>query len=188
MKALETPRLHLRPVTPDDAGELHQAVYSDPEVCRFFCGQTRTLEEVRERMVYRSFQARDSALGFLAITRKSDAALIGLVALQFYLASWIRWEDAPDEPTARVEVELSYALGRPFWRQGYAVEACRAVIDYAWTDLRLARIAYSVDGENAASLALMRALGFRLGANRHPAHRSDVVAVLRNPALRNVPH
>ena len=183
MKALETTRLHLRPLTVDDTAAVYQAVYSDPEVCRFFCGRTRTLEDVRERMVYRSFQARDSALGFLAITRKSDAALIGLVALQFYLASWIRWEDAPDEPTARVEVELSYALGRPFWRQGYAAEACRALIDYARTDLRLPRIAYSVDGENVGSIAVMRSLGFRLSANQHPEHRSDVVGVLRNPIL-----
>jgi len=122
------------------------------------------------------------------VVRKADAALIGLVALQFYLASWIRWEDAPAEPTARVEIELSYALGRDFWRQGYATEACRAVIDYAFSELRLPQIAYSVDGENAASIAVMRSLGFRLSANQHPEHANDVVGVLRNPARDAAPH
>ncbi len=63
VKILDTDRLHLRPLTVDDTAALHQGVYADPAVCRFFCGQTRTLEEVRERMVYRSFQLRDSSLG-----------------------------------------------------------------------------------------------------------------------------
>ncbi|MBA3469252.1 MAG: GNAT family N-acetyltransferase [Herpetosiphonaceae bacterium] len=183
MKTLDTDRLHLRPVTLNDAAALHQVVYSDQEVCRFFCGQTRSLDEVRERMVYRSFQLRDSPLGFLAIVRKVDTALIGLVALQFYIARWVRWEEAPDEPTARIEVELSYALGRDFWRHSYAAEACRAVIDYAFSDLRLPRIANSVAGANTASIALMRSLGFRLSMNQHPDHQTAIVGVLHNPVL-----
>lgn len=185
MKELYTSRLHLRPFSTNDAADFHRVIYSDPDVCHFFCGSTKTLDEVRERIAYRIFQLSAGDLGALAVVRSSDNALMGLVALQLYVASWIRWEDAPNELTNRVEVELSYALGRPFWRQGYAAEACRAVIDYAFTELGLARLAYAVDRQNAPSIALMRHLGFCLGTNLHPNVDSNgadsVVGVLVNP-------
>lgn len=181
MKELITSRLHLRPFAPDDAIDLHRVVYADPDVCHFFCGSTKTLDEVRERIAYRIFQLSDSDLGFLAVVRRRDAALLGVVALQPYVASWITWQDAPDELTNRLEVELSYALGREYWRQGYAAEACAAVIDYAFSELRLPRIAYAVDGRNTPSIALMRHLGFHLGSNLHADDAGGVVGVLRNP-------
>lgn len=140
---------------------------------------------MRERVAYRIFQLSESDLGFLAVVRSSDAAFLGLVALQFFVASWIVWEDAPNELTNRIEVELSYALGRDYWRQGYAAEACRAVVDYAFTDLRLPRLAYAVDGQNTPSVALMRHLGFRLGKNLHSDGAGEVVGVLTNPLLQS---
>ena len=88
VKELTTARLHLRPFAVGDADELYRVVYSDPDVCHFFCGSTKTLDDVRERLAYRVFQLTDSDLGFLAVVRTSDAVLLGLVALQFYVASW----------------------------------------------------------------------------------------------------
>src|SRR5689334_10718457 len=67
LKTLETERLLLRPYTLDDVIPLHSTIYSDPEVCHFFCGSTRTLEQIRERVVYRIFQIADGELGFLAV-------------------------------------------------------------------------------------------------------------------------
>ena len=184
MKSLETERLLLRPFTIDDAEDLHRVVYSDPEVCHFFCGKTRPLEAVRERVAYRAFEAADSDWGFLGVVRKSDQALMGLIALQCCVTSYIRWEDAPEEPTNRVEIELSYALGRDYWRQGYATEAGRAMLAYAFNDLKLPRIAYAVDGKNEPSIALMRTLGFTLSKNHHPNYPDSVVGVLVNPLVR----
>ncbi len=178
MKTLETERLLLRPFTPEDEA-IHQAVFSDPEVCHFYCRDTKTIEEVREWLVYRQRQAAQEDMGFLAVVRRDDQALLGLVALQPYVNSWIVFEDSSASPHHSLEVELSYAFGRTYQRQGYAAEACRALIDYAFRELKLPRIAYGVDGDNVASWRLMKHLGFRLGKDPHP-DGNGVTGVLEN--------
>jgi ribosomal-protein-alanine N-acetyltransferase len=93
---------------------------------------------------------------------------------------WIVWEHDPAARHRRVEVELSYALGRPYWGNGYATEAGRALVAYAFGTLGLARIAYGVDGANTRSVGVMRRLGFRLERNLHADGAGDVVGVLDN--------
>jgi RimJ/RimL family protein N-acetyltransferase len=179
MRSFETPRLRLRRFTRDDEA-VHDVVYSDPEVCRFYCGRTRTLDEVREWLVYRSWQGSDEDLGFWAVIGKEHEGLLGLVALQAYVPHWIVWEDDPDARTNALEVELSYAFGRRFWGHGYATEAGRELIQFAFATLRIPRIAYGVDRANVRSVELMRRLGFELGRNLHPGGGNDVVGVLVN--------
>jgi RimJ/RimL family protein N-acetyltransferase len=179
MRSFETPRLRLRRFTCDDEA-IHEVVYSDLEVCRYYCRSTRTLDEVREWLVYRSWQGRDEDLGFWAVIRKEDERLLGLVALQPYIPRWIVWEDDPDARTNALEVELSYAFGRCFWGRGYATEAGRELIHYAFAILRIPRIAYGVDRANVRSVELMRRLGFALGRNLHPEGENDVIGVLVN--------
>jgi [ribosomal protein S5]-alanine N-acetyltransferase len=177
---LATQRLVLRPFTRGDEA-IHQLVWADPEVAGPFSGGgTMTLEQVREWLVHRFLQAAEDDLGFWAVVRAADDALLGLVALQPYVPWWIVWEHDPAARHRRVEVELSYALGRPYWGNGYATEAGRALVAYAFETLGLARIAYGVDGANTRSVGVMRRLGFRLERNLHPDGAGDVVGVLDN--------
>lgn len=176
---LATDRLLLRPFTRQDEA-IHRLVYADPVVAGRFCGTTRTLEEVREWLIHRAWQAAEDDLGFWAVVGRGDASLLGLVALQPYVPWWIVWEHDPTARHHRLEVELSYALGRSYWGQGYATEAGRALIGYAFERLRLPRIAYGVDRGNLRSVNLMRRLGFRLERNLHPDGAGGVVGILDN--------
>ena len=176
---LVTERLVLRPFTREDEA-VHELVFADPEVAGFFCRTTRTLEQVRDWLVHRAMQAGEDDLGFWAVVRRADDALLGLVALQPYVPLWIVWEQDPAARHRQVEVELSYALGRRHWGNGYATEAGRALVAYAFERLRLPRIAYGVDGTNARSVGVMRRLGFRLERNLHPDGAGAVVGVLDN--------
>jgi [ribosomal protein S5]-alanine N-acetyltransferase len=176
---LVTERLELRPFGGDDEA-IHGLVFADPLVAIPFAGVTRTLEEVRAWLAHRALQAAEDDLGFWAVVRGSDDALLGLVALQPYVPWWIVWEHDPAARHRRVEVELSYALGRRYWGNGYATEAGRALVSYAFERLRLARIAYGVDGANERSVGVMRRLGFRLERNLHPDGAGAVVGVLDN--------
>lgn len=167
MKTLETKRLTLRPFTDDDI-DIHRQVFSDPEVCKFYCGRTRTEDETREWLIHRRWQAKSAdELGFLAVVRKDDGQLLGLVALQLFVGLWLRLEDEPG-PYNPLIVELSYALGREFHGQGYATEACEALVDHAFRTLRLPRLVNGVDAENLPSVKLCERLGFRPVANLHP--------------------
>jgi RimJ/RimL family protein N-acetyltransferase len=138
MRTLETDRLTLRPFRTDDE-EIHRLVFADPEVAGEWAGGTRSLADTRAWLIHRAHQARHPEdLGLLAVVRRGDGALLGLVALQLCVAHWLRWRDAP--AFHPLEVEFSLAFGRDHRGRGYEEEAGAAAIAYAFGDMRLARL------------------------------------------------
>ena len=61
-------------------------------------------------------------------------------------------------------------LGREYWGRGYAVEAARALIGFAFSDLGVRRIQAETLSENRPALSLARRLGMRIEA-RHSRGR-----------------
>ena len=57
--------------------------------------------------------------------------------------------------------ELGYWLGVPFWGQGYATEAVRAVIDYAFTELDLEFLSAGARVTNPPSRRVLEKCGFQ---------------------------
>jgi hypothetical protein len=108
----------------------------------------QTLEQVRARIAsYMGAWASDD-LGRHAVIVKAGQAFIGQVHLNGYVNSYARWNDEKDPPFNPLEVELAFAFGRRFWGQGYAFEACQAVIRYAFDDLQLRRLVGGAALEN----------------------------------------
>jgi RimJ/RimL family protein N-acetyltransferase len=68
----------------------------------------------------------------------------------------------------RPEVGLFYQLLPNRRGHGYATEAARALVDYAFTELRLARLVATTTHENEASIGVMRRLGMRIERNPAP--------------------
>lgn len=179
MKTLETARLILRAFTGNDIA-IHDVIFSDPEVCRFYCGKTRTREETQEWLIHRKWQARDDEdLGFLAVVRKADDQILGLVALQLCVSSYFRFEEEPNTPFNPLTIELSYAIGRAYQQQGYATEACQALIEYGFKEMRLPRLTNGVSEVNIPTNRLCQKLGFRQVKNVHPT-APGLVWILEN--------
>lgn len=168
MKVMETERLLIRHFEAGDLQAIYDAVYSDPEVCRFYCGSTRTLEQVEPWLQFRSYQSQEGEWGLMAAVLRETDELIGLVGLQAYAGFWLRLEGEPEIPYNPLEVELTYAFGRGYWGRGYATEACRAMIGYAFRDLRLRRLVTGCDEENVHAFQLQKRLGMRHVRNLHP--------------------
>ena len=57
--------------------------------------------------------------------------------------------------------EIGYWLGVPFWGQGYATEAARAVIDHAFDDLGYDAVAGGARVSNPASRRVLEKCGFQ---------------------------
>jgi RimJ/RimL family protein N-acetyltransferase len=74
-----------------------------------------------------------------------------------------------------IEAELTYALGRAYWHQGYATEMGRRIIAYGFETLGIGRIIQGVRAANLNSVSLMRRLGFRIEKGLDPG---QVVGVL----------
>lgn len=62
--------------------------------------------------------------------------------------------------TGQGRAEIGYALASDCWGHGYAQEALRLVLDYAFFTLGLRRIEADTDPRNAPSLRLLEKLGF----------------------------
>ncbi len=57
--------------------------------------------------------------------------------------------------------ELAYWVGKPFWGKGYATEAARFVLRFAFTEISLNRVAAHHFVENPASGKVMKKLGMK---------------------------
>jgi ribosomal-protein-alanine N-acetyltransferase len=142
---LETERLRLRPVVADDLDHF-AALYRDPDVMRFI--GTRgplTREQTRERLDFMLDHWRQHGFGMWSLWRKADGAFVGRCGMRYL-------EESP-------EVELGYTLARPFWGQGFATEASRAVVRYAFDVLKLDRLVAVADPANTASVNVMKKIG-----------------------------
>jgi [ribosomal protein S5]-alanine N-acetyltransferase len=83
----------------------------------------------------------------------------------------------------RPEVGLYYHVRRDLRRRGYATEAARAMIDFAFGQMRLARIVATTERDNIASQAVMRRLGMRIHENAlGEPDWFQVVGIVVNPA------
>jgi RimJ/RimL family protein N-acetyltransferase len=80
-------------------------------------------------------------------------------------------------PPRRDAPELGYWLGVPFWGQGYATEAARAVIDHAFADLGYEELEAGARVTNPASRRVLEKCGFQwtgVGLTRVRALASSV--------------
>ena len=83
----------------------------------------------------------------LAMDRVSDGAFIGWCSLT-------RWN--PDYRSA----SMGYCLDEAAWGHGYATEAGRALLQWAFDTLDLNRVQAETDTRNAASARVLEKLGF----------------------------
>jgi RimJ/RimL family protein N-acetyltransferase len=154
---ITTPRLQLRPLTIDDMPAL-LGYRGDPEVCRYLPFEAMTPEVLSARLASdlgrRKITSEGEALT-LGAERRSDGRLVGDVVLFFHSEH-------------HAAGEIGYVFHPEVAGQGFAQEACAAVLDLAFEDLRLHRVVANMDGRNAASARLAE----RLGMRREAAHLS----------------
>ncbi len=71
--------------------------------------------------------------------------------------------------------ELGYWIGRPYWGQGFATEAAKAVVAFGFHDLGLHRVQARYMTRNPASGRVMHKLGMRFeGVQRKHVRKWDV--------------
>jgi ribosomal-protein-alanine N-acetyltransferase len=140
-----TERLVLRPIQNDDAEELF-ALWSDPEVMRFIGdGKPRTRAQSEERLRRAVRHWQEHGFGLWALHDRATGSFVGGCGVGYF--------------NGLADVELGYALARPYWGRGLASEAVARVVRYAFDVLELPRLVALVRSENVASLAILRKAG-----------------------------
>jgi [ribosomal protein S5]-alanine N-acetyltransferase len=148
LPTLQTERLTLRAPAWEDLDALHQ-IFSDAEVMRYWSSPPHgDRERTREMLVAIGRGFEDRTVLQWAIERDDDRRVLGTVTLM-------------PAPGGQPRAEFGYILGRAHWGQGYAFEAQRRLIAFAFEDLALHRLEADVHRENAASVRSLERLGFR---------------------------
>ena len=156
------PRLRFSALSLDDA-DFIVALLNDPDFRRFI--GDRGVREARDVAGYleagplRSYA--EHRFGLLKLTERDTGRPIGIAGL-------IRRPALDD-------VDLGYALLPGFRRQGYATEACRALVRVALEAFSLPRLVAIVSVENARSIATLERVGFTFERHvRMPGENHDV--------------
>jgi RimJ/RimL family protein N-acetyltransferase len=150
VSTLDTERLILRLLTVEDASHFVRLFEDDWEAVKQTGRMPYPVTEVAMRD-WIALHAAGSSKTFLMIRREDDAPIGGVGF----------------GGTGEIH-ELGYALGRPYWGQGYATEGVLAMIDHART-LGLRALEAFTFIENPASARVLDKAGFTdLGvARRH---------------------
>lgn len=147
MPELHTERLVLRQWRDADR-EPWAALCADPEVMQFLSSDR---DRATSDMAIDRWRARidDQGWSFWAVELKRTGEFIGMAGLQ-----------VPAAPHPYLPcTEIGWRLARAHWGQGYASEAARRVLCFAFTELKLQEVLASTAVGNMRSSAVMRRIG-----------------------------
>ena len=175
---LETERLIIRPFTVDDLDDVHRLLDIDLHNADFGTEGAMTRDDRQQWLQWTVMSYEELAklfqppYGDRAVVLKETGQVIGACG---YVPSFGPFgqlpafrSDAADSVAERLfvpEFGLFYAFSPAFQRQGYATEAARALIDYAFGQLNLRRIVATTSYDNAGSIGVMRKLGMQIERN-----------------------
>ncbi len=150
---LQTPRLTLRLITPEDAAAITRLM--TPEVSRWLANWPTPLTEqaaLDRIQLLRAGAARDEIFPY-ALIRHADNAFIGMIILARTAGH-------------ATNGELGYWLGEPFQGAGYMREALTALIQYAFNTQNFTQLEAGAQPKNTASFTTMRAVGLTYAHDR----------------------
>jgi RimJ/RimL family protein N-acetyltransferase len=163
--SLRTPRLVLRPWRDHNIAAFIE-MSADPVVMEY-------LPPADEAWVARARAHWDEhGFGQWVVEMPGRAPFIGVVGL-----GTITFE-APFTPA----VDVAWRLARPYWGRGYAAEAAKAALDYAFEQLGLGEIVALTVPANQRSRRVME----HLGMNRSPQDDFDHPRLPEGPLRRHV--
>lgn len=149
LPTLETERLILRKMTPDDAEDVF-AYASELDVAKFVPWEVhRSLEDSRRFVDYvlKLYEAGKPAPW--AIEWKENGKMIGTI-------DYVAWYPG------HFRAEIGFILSKAYWGKGIAPEAARKVMEFGFERMGLNRIEAECMAENVQSQRALQKLGMRL--------------------------
>lgn len=144
---ISTGRLLLRPWRDEDIAPFH-AMNQDAEVIRFLSEEPPSLEDARAAVGRQRASQEANGYCFWAVERRDTGGFIGFCGLK----------PGPAGTPIAGEVEIGWRIARDHWRQGFAYEAARASLDWAWRS-GVGDVAAITVPDNEPSWRLMEKLG-----------------------------
>lgn len=183
---LVTERLVVRRFRLDDLQDIHHILDIDLKWGRSYEERRSILEFYIEQTSY-----KNPPFGYRAIILRDSGALIGMTGLASYYLSprQIRlFQESMDKEVPShnsLVTGIGYSLQTDSQCKGYATEAVRALVAFAFQELAVPAVWARTDHKNERSIALMKRIGMRIGIDPRPDAWPGVVGVLdSNPPAR----
>lgn len=145
MTSLETERLLLRPPVPEDAGFIAEAL-ADYDIARTMTSVPHPYGDAdAEDFIAMVTKARAMGEAWVfTIVSKASQAPLGAIGLHLKDGRY----------------ELGYWVAKPYWGRGFATEAGRKVLEFAFGVVRAEAVEAGWFHDNAASGRVLGKLGF----------------------------
>jgi RimJ/RimL family protein N-acetyltransferase len=150
---LETERLLVRAFEEGDLDAMY-AMQSDPNVARWLYNEPRTLQETREllgRKIAGALRVEDDWLS-AAVVERETGDVVGDIALH-----WVSAEHKTGE--------IGFIFNPVYHGRGYATEAARAMLRFAFEGMGFHRVIGRTEARNTASARVLEKLGMRREAH-----------------------
>ena len=145
---IDTERLILRKFKNTDAEEIFNNWLSDTEVSKYMVWNHQKNIEETKRWLEKCIAKYEKLDSYnWGIELKESGELIGSISANK--------ADNIDEC-----YEIGYAIGRRFWRNGYATESLKAVVEYMIKEVGIRKFLFRYAKENQASGNVIRKVGF----------------------------
>ncbi len=148
MQLFETERLVARQLSHQDVPVLTE-ILSDPEVMKYSLAGVCDKEATRKFIDWCLECYSSHGIGPWALSEKESGDLIGFSGVGPELVGEIE------------EINLGYRLARRFWSQGFATEAVKGVIQYAFDQKHCESVVVIIEPEHTASVRVTEKAGFR---------------------------
>ena len=148
MTILETERLALRPYTQDDFDALYE-ILSDPETMKHY-PKPYDAKGTQRWLDWNFANYRDCGFGLWAVVLKETGEFIGDCGITMQS---INGQTLP---------EIGYHIHKAHWRKGYASEAARCCMAYAFDTLGFPAVYSYMTDSNAASYGVALKNGMKL--------------------------
>lgn len=151
---LRSSRLTLRPLHGADVAAFHRAI-NDWDICRRVPDAPfpYPVEQASEWIEAAAADREAGRAEQFAIAETLTGELVGCVGVKL----------SKDRKSA----ELGYWVGRGHWRRGFALEAVRRLVEWAFATLPITQLTAVVAADNDGSLAVLRHLGFAQTSKGH---------------------
>jgi RimJ/RimL family protein N-acetyltransferase len=162
---METARLILREFRENDF-EAYAAMCADAEVMRFLGGAMKRADAWRQMAMFLGhWQLR--GYGLWAVEEKATGAFIGRVGLL--------------NPEGWPGLEVAWTLISAKWHQGFATEAARASVDYAFNVVKADKIISMISPENRPSIRVAERIGeqFERQIEFFPGYTTSIYSLAR---------
>jgi RimJ/RimL family protein N-acetyltransferase len=156
----ESERLVFRPLSEADL-DLAIEQWTDPDVVRYAADRIYTKEELAEEMPIVVRRCAAGCIGIWCLIDKTTKEKLGtaiLLPMPVELDD-IDWDLVVGEQIPEGDIEIGFILKKPAWGKGYATEACKRLLKFAFEESPLEEIVATIDPENTASRRVLEKCG-----------------------------